>query len=258
VRNLTTAPIPPLGGLNVYGQIADGVEVFIRALEGTQRFKVLSRPAIYAANNKKASITSGQRIPVPTSSITDLSNTASVRTNIAFQDVVLKLEVIPLINSNKEVNLTIAQVNDNVVGQQQIGENTVPIIATERLLTTVTVANKSTIVLGGLITESEEKSTTGIPYLSRIPVLGHAFKSTRTKKNRKELLIFIQPVVVEDAAEAGAVSQHEDNRTEIGAEAAELFPVIPAPAFKQTTIELSPPRSAPMPQSKALQDVRRN
>ena len=82
---------------------------------------MLSRPAIYAANNKKAVITSGRRIPVPTSSITDLSNTSSVRTNIAYQDVVLKLEVIPLINSNKEVNLTIAQVNDTVVGQQRVG-----------------------------------------------------------------------------------------------------------------------------------------
>jgi general secretion pathway protein D len=258
VRNLATAPVAPLGGLNVYGQIANGVEIFVRALEGTQRFKVLSRPAIYAANNKKASITSGQRIPVPTSSITDLSNTASVRTNIAFQDVVLKLEVIPLINSNKEVNLTIAQVNDNVVGQQQIGENTVPIIATERLLTTVTVANKSTIVLGGLITENEEKSTTGIPYLSRIPVLGHAFKSTKTKKSRKELLIFIQPVVVEDAAEAAAVSMNEDNRTDIGADAAELFPPFSTPAFKQTTIKLAPPRAAQKAEAKAIKDARHN
>src|SRR5690606_11865337 len=126
-------------------QIADGVDAYIRALESTQRFKVLSRPSIYAANNKKAVITSGRRIPVPTSSVVDLSNTDSVRTNIDFQDVVLKLEVIPLINSNREVSLTIAQVNDTVVGQQQVAENSVPIIGTERLLTTVTVPNRSTI-----------------------------------------------------------------------------------------------------------------
>ena len=180
----------------------------VRALEATQRFKVLSRPAIYAANNKKAVITSGHRIPVPTSSITDLSNTSNVRTNITYQDVVLKLEVIPLINSNKEVSLTIAQVNDTVDGQQQVADNTVPIIGTERLVTTVTVANRTTIVLGGLITENEEKSTSGIPVLSRIPVLGNAFKSTKTKKSRKELLIFIQPVVVEDD-EAGRGCQRE-------------------------------------------------
>lgn len=222
--SLVEPPLPALKGLNVYGEIADGVNAFVRALELTQKFKVLSRPSIYAANNKKAVITSGRRIPVPTSSVTDLSNTTSVRTNIAFQDVVLKLEVIPLINSNKEVSLTIAQINDTVVGQQVVSENTVPIIGTERLVTSVTVANRSTIVLGGLITENEEKSVTGVPMISHIPVLGHLFKSTKLVKNRKELIIFIQPVVVEDTDEAAAASLEEDLRTGIGGEAAALFP----------------------------------
>jgi type II secretion system protein D len=236
IRNGAANAIKPLSGLSVYGQIAEGVEVFVRALEATQRFKVLSRPAVYAANNKKAVITSGRRIPVPTSSITDLANTSNVRTNIVYQDVVLKLEVIPLINSNKEINLTIAQVNDNVVGQQQVGDNNVPIISTERLVTTVTVANRNTIVLGGLITESEDKSVSGVPFLSRIPVLGYAFKTTKTTKNRRELLIFIQPVVVEGDAEAATASAHEDARTMIGSDAADVFPDPPMPGFKPPTV----------------------
>lgn len=228
VRNPIVKPgLGALAGLNVYGQIGNGVDAFVRALEGTQRFKILSRPAIYAANNKKAVITSGRRIPVPTSSITDLANTRNVRTNIAYQDVVLKLEVIPLINSNKEVSLNIAQVNDTVVGEQQVADNVVPIIATERLLTNVTVANRTTVVLGGLITENEEKSTSGIPYISRIPYLGVAFKTTKTKKTRKELVIFIQPIVVESADDAAATSELEDSRTDIGLDAAELFPDLP-------------------------------
>jgi len=112
------------------------------------------------------------------------------------------------------------------------------------------VANRSTIVLGGLITENEEKSTTGIPILSHIPVLGVAFKSTKTRKNRKELLIFIQPVVVGNTDEEVMASASEDNRTEIGADVAKLFP--PAPAFKQTTIELSPPRAVQVSEGKAI------
>lgn len=248
LRNpIPTAPLGPLAGLSLYGEIADGVDGFVRALEHTQRFKILSRPAIYAANNKKAVITSGRRIPVPTSSITDLANSDSVRTNIAFQDVVLKLEVIPLINSNKEVSLTIAQVNDTVVGQQQVAENSVPIIGTERLLTSVTVANRSTIVLGGLITENEEKSVSGVPVLSRIPVLGHAFKSTKTVKARKELIIFIQPVVVETDAETAAASLAEDSRTLMGADAAETFPDLALPSYERP---LPPENPAFTPSSK--------
>jgi general secretion pathway protein D len=239
---LVTLPLrPSVPGLNVYGKLADGVDVFVRALEGTQRFKVLSRPSIYAANNKKAVITSGRRIPVPTSSVSDLSNNNSVRTSIDFQDVVLKLEVIPLINSNKEVSLNIAQVNDTVVGEQLVAGNIVPVIATERLLTAVTVPNRSTIVLGGLITENEEKSTSGVPIISRIPVLGHAFKSKKTKKSRKELIIFIQPVVVEEGAEVHEASYREDIRTEAGTLAAEAFPQVPLPSYERP---VPPPRTA--------------
>ncbi len=241
VRNsLIAAPLGPLAGLNVYGQISDGLNVFVHALETTQRFKILSRPSIYAANNKKATITSGRRIPVPTSSVSDLANSSNVRTNIAYQDVVLKLEVIPLINSNKEVSLTIAQVNDTVVGEQLIASNTVPVIATERLVTSVTVANQSTIVLGGLITENDEKTTSGVPVLSRIPLLGNAFKSTKSKKSRKELIIFIQPMVVEDPEAAAEASLSEDLRTEIGADAVEIFPEPRSTFFKQKNMPLIP------------------
>jgi general secretion pathway protein D len=241
IRNpIVTPPLSPVvPGLNVYGQVKDGLDMFVRALEGTQRFKVLSRPAIYAANNKKAVITSGQRIPVPTSSVSDLSNNNSVRTSIDFQDVVLKLEVIPLINSNKEVSLNIAQVNDTVIGEQIVADNVVPVIATERLLTAVTVPNRSTIVLGGLITENEEKSTSGVPVISRIPVLGHAFKSTKKKKSRKELIIFIQPAVVEDGDDVHAASHREDMRTEVGSSAAEVFPEVPLPSYE---VPLEQPR----------------
>jgi type II secretory pathway component GspD/PulD (secretin) len=116
----------------------------------------------------------------------------------------------------------------------------VPIIATERLVTTVTVANRNTVVLGGLITENEEKSTSGIPLLSRLPVVGHAFKTTKTTKARKELLIFIQPVVVEDADQAYAASGSEERRTEIAGDAAATFPDPPIPVFKHTVVERVP------------------
>ncbi len=224
--NLLTRGVEAVApGLNVYGQVGESLDVFINALESTSQFKVLSRPSIYAANNKKAVITSGQRIPVPTSSLTDVEDdSTNVRTNIEFQDVVLKLEVVPLINSDKEVTLTMAQVNDTVVGEQRVADNTVPIIGTEKLTTTVTIPNQATVVLGGLITESEDKTDEGIPVLSRIPVIGQAFKNSKSTKSRKELLVFIQPTVVTDNRELGLASHSEDLRTSVGEEAAEAFP----------------------------------
>lgn len=224
--NLLTQGVEAVApGLNIYGQVGESLDVFINALESTSKFKVLSRPSIYAANNKKAVITSGQRIPVPTSSVTDLEDSSTnVRTNIEFQDVVLKLEVVPLINSDKEVTLTMAQVNDTVVGEQRVADNTVPIIGTEKLTTTVTIPNQATVVLGGLITESEDKTDEGIPVVSRIPVIGNAFKNAKSSKTRKELLVFIQPTVVTDNEELGVASFNEDVRTSVGEEVAGVFP----------------------------------
>jgi len=224
--SLITSAFGPTSGLNLYGQVGQELDVFITALESTNRFKVLSRPSIYAANNKKAVITSGQRIPVPESTLSQGTNNGNgqFQTNINFEDVVLKLEVVPLINSSGEVTLTIAQTNDTVVGSQTIDDNQIPIIGTEQLTTTVTVRDQSTIVLGGLITEENTETTSGIPFISRIPVLGVPFKRTITGTARRELIIFIQPIVVTDEMTARRASLSEDLRSTIGADAYEAFP----------------------------------
>ncbi|MDG2124448.1 MAG: secretin N-terminal domain-containing protein, partial [Verrucomicrobiales bacterium] len=89
----TSAVVPAISaleGFSFFGRVQDDLDILVRAMETTGKFKVLSRPSVFAANNKKAVIASGTRIPVPTSSITDLGNSDNVRTNIDFQDVVLK------------------------------------------------------------------------------------------------------------------------------------------------------------------------
>lgn len=230
--NLITSAFGPTTGFNLYGQIGDSVETFVTALETTNRFKVLSRPSVFALNNKKAVITSGQMIPVPSQSISvpgSNNNNGSVTTTVEYRDVVLKLEVVPLINDNGEVNLTIAQVNDTVVGTQVVEPNEVPIIGTEQLVTSVTVPTGQTIVLGGLISEEKKKDTSGMPFISRVPVLGNLFKDHDNSTTRKELIIFIQPVVVTDDNRLKQASFNEDIRTRIGADAAEKFPQTPLP-----------------------------
>src|SRR5262249_35846258 len=109
-----------LSGLTIYGAIADSVDVYARFLESTNRFRVLQRPIIYTKNNQKATILSGQQVPVPTSTLTQplggTTNNTAITSNIEYKPVVLKLEVIPFINSDREVNLTIAQTNDSITG----------------------------------------------------------------------------------------------------------------------------------------------
>lgn len=216
-----------VNGLNLYGTVGMQLDILINALETTNRFKVLSRPVLSVQNNKRASITNGKRIPVPAATITDATSgtrNAALSTTITFENVVLKLEVIPQINENDEVTLEIAQVNDTEVGEETVANNTVPVIGTQELTTTVTVPNRQTIVLGGLITEELNHKTTGVPFVSKIPLVGQAFKDTEREMARRELLIFIQPVVVRNQGDLANASFDEDLRTEVAADAADAFP----------------------------------
>lgn len=224
-NNVITSAFGPTSGMNLYGAVGDSLEVFVTALETTNRFKVLSRPSVFALNNKKATITSGSLIPVPVQSTTFANgNNPNVTTNIEYRDVVLKLEVVPLINSDGEVSLTIAQVNDTVTGTQRVEPNNIPIIGTEQIITTVNVPDRNTIVLGGLISEQENKATKGLPFFSRIPGVGNLFKDNNNTSTRKELIIFIQPQVVTDDESLRTLSYREDIRTKVGGDVAERFP----------------------------------
>ena len=185
--------------LNLYGQIGS-LSQYINLMDQDKHFKVLSRPSIYARNNTKAVISSGQRIAVPTNILSNGSSVAggvaSTSASIDYRDVVLKLEVIPLINSDDEVTLKISQLNDNIVGSQTISGNTIPTIGTQELNTEITVKSGQTVVLGGLITEKEGNNGRGVIFLRRIPIIKHLFGTTEKSKNREELLIFIQPQII--------------------------------------------------------------
>jgi len=205
---------PNQTGLSLYGKIGNSLAAYVNLLSSSDDFTVLSRPSIFVKNNGIGTISSGRRIAIPTSSNQFSGN--GVSTNIDYRDVVLKLEVIPLVNSDKEITLQIALVSDNVVGFTPI-ENLgdIPEIATRELLTTVTVPNNQTIVLGGLITTNDTETVTGIPLLSDIPGLGRLF-STKTKGvDRDELMIFIQPSIVNSGNTLDYVQADMDSRYDV-------------------------------------------
>jgi general secretion pathway protein D len=190
-------------GTNIYVAAGNAFAAIVHLLESTNRFRVISRPTVFTSNNKKAIIASGQEVPVPVNTLTNtnvtgvINNTAAVSASIEYKKVVLQLEVVPLINSEKEVSLDILQKIDSIVpgGNVNISGNSVPTIDTRYIRTNVSAANGSTIVLGGLIEDQKQKNYQGFPYLSRIPLLGAAFRSTASGKQRRELIILMCPEV---------------------------------------------------------------
>ena len=243
---ITSTLFPLASGLTLYGTIAGTVDAYVRALETTDRFKVISRPSVYTTNNKLAVIASGSQVPVPsstTSGITGLDNTLTSTSSIAYEDVLLQLDIIPLINARHDVTLQIRQTNNTLGSNVNISGNLVPIINTQEINTEVTVPDKSTIVIGGLITDNTTRDTSGVPWLSDIPILGYLFKDTTKSKERDELIIMISPQVIETAADQIAVNEEEKQRTILGREAVEAAngPLPTAAISGPTLLPVPPP-----------------
>jgi type II secretory pathway component GspD/PulD (secretin) len=186
-------------------------------------------------------------VPVPastTSGFTGSSSDLVTTSSISYENVLLQLSIIPVINPNHQVTLKIRQSNDSIGGSQTISGNAIPIIDTQKLDTEVTVPDKSTVVIGGLISDSTERDTSGLPLISDIPVLGYLFKDTKKSKNRTELIIMISPSVVETEGDQVVVNEAEKARTILGKEAEESGSAAPPPvaavAAQTQTVEVQP------------------
>jgi general secretion pathway protein D len=217
-------------GTNVYLAAGTSLAAVVHMLDSTGRFKVINRPVVFTTNNKKAIIASGQEIPVPVSTLSSISNTTSIpgqtpvnnfgtQSSIQYKKVALQLEVVPLINSEKEVTLDILQKVDSLGADPAIIDgNAIPTIATRYIKTTVSAPNCSTIVLGGLITENKRKTKTGIPILDRIPLIGGLFRNTITKNDRTELIILMRPEVALTKLDLYRLRQKSEDKTHFGPE----------------------------------------
>jgi len=208
-------------GTNIYVAAGDAFAAIVHVLETTGRFKIISRPTVFTSNNKKAIIASGTEVPVPVSTLsnaTTVNNIASVQSSIEYKKVALQLEVVPLINSEKEVSLDILQKIDALGNNRLISGNLVPEVNTRYIRTNVSAPNRATIVLGGLIEDTKRRDSNGIPYLSRIPYLGAVFRSTKETRLRQELIILMRPEVTLTKLDAYRLRQKQEDRTHFGPE----------------------------------------
>jgi general secretion pathway protein D len=209
-------------GANIYVAAGDAFAAIVHVLESTGKFKIISRPTVFTSNNKKAIIASGQEVPVPVNTLTNatnvVNNVASVSSSIEYKKVALQLEVVPLINSEKEVSLDLLQKIDALGNNRLISGNLVPEINTRYIRTNVSAPNKSTIILGGLIEDNKQRTSSGIPYLSRIPYLGAVFRSTKDTRIRTELIILMRPEVTLTKLDAYRLRQKQEDRTHFGPE----------------------------------------
>jgi general secretion pathway protein D len=169
---------------------ADDWGLFIKALNSSSATNLISTPTVLALDNEDAQIVSGREVPFQTGTYT---NNTTTGTSIERKSIGLKLTVKPRVNRFDEIYLDVKQELSDILPKGEA----VDIQTTKRFLTTqALVKNGNTVVLGGLISERQDGANSSVPYLSDIPLLGSAFKSTDSKREKVNLLIFIKPTLI--------------------------------------------------------------
>jgi type IV pilus assembly protein PilQ len=148
----------------------------------------ISSPKVTTLNNVKAKIEQGQSIPYPSSSPNNGTTTT-------FVDANLSLEVTPHITPDQSIIMNVKATRDSL---GSFSSPAGPSIARRSALTQVLVRDHETTVIGGIFEDEKIDTTTGIPFLSRIPILGWLFKSQSNTDTKTELLIFLTPTIVKD------------------------------------------------------------
>lgn len=194
------------------------VGALVNMLQNDSRAKVISSPHVMVVDNQTAKMQVGTQISVTTQSQTVAGTTAGTLTSTSqYLNTGIILSVTPHINAGGMVTMDINQ-EVSTVGDAPAGTN--PPINRRAVQSTVVVKSGEMMVLGGLIQDQTNKSASGLPFLSQIPVVGGLFGSQELKNNRTELVILITPRVVADVLQARDVT--DEFRKKLGG-LADLF-----------------------------------
>ena len=207
------SPIPAYAGGFRYSivEAAGRVNAAINAAATDNRLKVMSSPHILASNNKEAKIQIGQEQPILTSTYTSTATTSSdvVTGTIEYKDIGIILTVTPRISDAGLISIEL-QIEDSTADTTEIGSKnnllTVPIFRKKTAKTTLSVIEGQMIIIGGLIGDSRNVKKSGIPFLSKIPILGALFGYHQYDDSRTETILLMTPHIITDQMKSKTVT----------------------------------------------------
>ncbi len=173
----------------------------LQAVTTSSGSNVLATPSLLTMDNEEASFVVGDEVPTLTGSTPSAGNDNPYQT-IERKEVGIKLNVTPQINNGDAVKLTIEQEVSNVNGRTPVDVT----FSTRKVKTSVMVKTGDTVVIGGLIDDNVQESVSKIPLLGDIPILGHLFRSTSSKKVKKNLMVFLRPTIIRDDFALNAIT----------------------------------------------------
>jgi general secretion pathway protein D len=199
-RSAVIERTPPAGGISL-SFLRTGtvdVEATLSAMASTGKVQILSRPVILAQNNQEARMLVGSERPFVQSSFLG-GTTGQTQQVVQYREVGTVLTILPTINEDGYVNLSVIQEVSNATSETQFDA---PVISTREATTQILARNGQTVVIGGLVDQQEDQTTAGIPYLKDIPILGRLFGYNRTTKGSAELFLFLTPYIISTDTDA--------------------------------------------------------
>ena len=247
--NTGAVPVAPAPGLNL-GLISrfNGVyamSALVRALQTASGTNILSTPNLITLDNEEARIIVGQNVPILTGSYSTTGSTSTVTPFQTYvrQDVGILLRVKPQISDNGIVKMQIYQEVSSVAAQTTSGV----VLNKRNIESNVLVDDGQMVVLGGLISDEYADGSSGIPFLSSIPLLGQLFRYDNKNRVKRNLLVFIRPYVLRDRNQADEIT---NNRLSVMQGKEDQFKQLPMLLPKETNmpnisdaeVPLIPPR----------------
>ncbi len=187
------------------GTVTRGIGGLARALETRNMANILSTPNLLTLDNAEAKIVVGQNVPFLTGSFTQAGGAAGGGINpfqtVERKDVGLTLQIKPQITEGGSIKLEIMTEVSSVVRQATIAAQDL-VTNTRVIETTILVEDGHTIVLGGLIEDSQDESEQAVPILGSIPLIGWLFKYKTSGKKKTNLMVFLKPTIVRNASDS--------------------------------------------------------
>jgi len=178
----------------------------LKAMEKHDLLNILSTPNILTADNKEAEIVVGENVPFSTGTTVTSGTTT---TSVERKDVGIKLKITPQISEGDYVRLKIEQEISAVKNDK--GQAVDLVTTTRTAKTSIVVKDKETVVIGGLIQDSEEDVINKVPFLGDIPGLGWLFKTKTKTRKKTNLLILLTPTIIKEGADLTSVSTSQRN-----------------------------------------------
>jgi general secretion pathway protein D len=210
------------------------VDATLSALSSTGNVRILSRPVIQAQNNQEARILVGSERPFIQSSFTTVTNAGVSQEVVQYRAVGTALTILPTINEDGYVNLLLTQEVSSATAETQFGA---PVISTREATTQLLARSGQTSVIGGLVDQQTDETSTGIPFLKDIPILGYLFGTRRESITTSELFLFLTPYVISSDEDV------ERFRAEIEGNADLLHGLIPIRALLPPALQVVIPDS---------------